>query len=730
MAAAIGFRAARLGRMLCMLGLMSMFGAGMALAQTGPKKVVVLGFDGADHKLVSDMMAQGELPNLTKLRDMGGYQPLTPTNPPQTPVSWSTFATGINPGRTGIFDFLRRKDGTYIPDFALRGETREAVLFGENNPVILAAIADIVAFWLLFLLFFRARIVKRVVIAAIGGLALAVPVFFAVTAWLPSEIPGVETVRKGKPIWTMLEEKGKTASIVRLPVTFPAEPLNGEMIAGLAVPDIRGTIGRPSLFTNDATFDPGENQFSVIINRLEGTSPYQTRILGAPNKLFYDAQAEIEAKRAGKPYEVPKDFELRADIGVSGDTLTVDVGGKSFSLKEGEWSNFIEFEFVVNPIITLKGFGRFYLDYLKADGIFKLYLTPVNLHPEAPLPLSYPADLAKKIWAEEPYKTQGWALDTWSIGGALMDEEHFLEDVDLTVTRFEKMMETFLDQNDRDLFVQVFSFTDRVGHILWRYWDEGHPLYEPDVGPRYQEALRETYRRMDSIVGNAMGKIDFEKTALIVCSDHGFASFRYQFHFNTWLHANGYLKLKKNVLGTTMKLDDLQNAQTPFNYVDWENTKAYALGLGMIFINLEGREPEGSVKAEEYDAVCRELIEKLEAFVDEETGLHPVRKVFTRDEMYSDYDPGETPDLRVATAPLWRVSWDTTLGGLPSKITEINPKNWSGDHCSLAPADVQGILFSSIPMKKESPEMADMCPSILDLMDVETDVKMDGASIY
>ena len=87
----------------------------------GKKKVVVLGFDGADHRIVSDMLAAGELPNLTHLQAMGGYAPLLPTNPPQTPVSWSTFATGLNPGRTGIFDFIKRQSGTYTPDFALRG---------------------------------------------------------------------------------------------------------------------------------------------------------------------------------------------------------------------------------------------------------------------------------------------------------------------------------------------------------------------------------------------------------------------------------------------------------------------------------------------------------------------------------------------------------------------------------------------------------------------------------
>ncbi|CAM2008973.1 alkaline phosphatase family protein [Acanthopleuribacter pedis] len=697
------------------------------------KKVVVLGFDGADDKLVRQMMDEGQLPNMVKLKEMGGYAALTPTNPPQTPVSWSTFATGLNPGRTGIFDFLRRQDGTYIPDFALRGETRTQVLFGELNPVALPALAEGVVFALVFILLSvasRLSVLKRVLFSLAASLPAAGAAFFVANQWLPDEIPAVVTVRKGKPIWKMLEENGKTAKIIRLPVTFPAEPLNGEMIAGLAVPDIRGTIGRPSIFTNDPDFETGENQFSVIVNRFDpGVGPFETEIMGPPNKLFYDANAAKLAKRSGQEYPHPKDFALPMTVGIEGDKLVIQVGGETLRIGHKEWSDTVIFEFRVNPLISLKGFGRFYVDTLSADR-FKVYLTAVNLHPDSPLPLSYPADFSAKLWQKEPFKTQGWALDTWSIGGALMDEDHFMEDVDLTVTRFETMMDEFLDQNDRDLFVQVFSFTDRVAHILWRYWDEGHPLYDAEKGPKYQEVMRETYRRMDRIVGRAMEKIDFNTTTLIVCSDHGFASFRYQFHFNTWLYENGYLKLKQNVLGTTMKLDDLLNAQTPFNYVDWGNTKAYALGLGMIFINLEGREPEGSVKQEEYDALCRELVTKLEAYTEPETGMKPVRKVFLRDEMYKGYNPGETPDLRVATAPDWRVSWDTTLGGLPNKITEINPKNWSGDHCSLAPEDVQGIFFSSLPFKNQTPKMADMCPSMLDLLEVKTDIDMDGETVY
>src|SRR5262245_7505702 len=75
------------------------------------EKVVILGFDGADASLVERYMKEGRLPNLRRLSEQGFFSPLRPTNPPQTPVSWASFTTGLNPGRTEIFDFLRRTDG-------------------------------------------------------------------------------------------------------------------------------------------------------------------------------------------------------------------------------------------------------------------------------------------------------------------------------------------------------------------------------------------------------------------------------------------------------------------------------------------------------------------------------------------------------------------------------------------------------------------------------------------
>src|SRR6476660_6170961 len=102
-------------------------------ARAAQQKVIVLGFDGVDARYTEQWMNEGKLPNLAKLRDAGTFRPLRPTLPAQTPVSWSTFSTGIDPGRTGIFDFLRRDPKNYLPVFAAFDQTDEPFLLGEKN---------------------------------------------------------------------------------------------------------------------------------------------------------------------------------------------------------------------------------------------------------------------------------------------------------------------------------------------------------------------------------------------------------------------------------------------------------------------------------------------------------------------------------------------------------------------------------------------------------------------
>src|SRR3954464_14273784 len=137
--------------------ILALLAALLPLAAGAAQKVIVLGFDGVDAKLVEQWMNEGKLPNMAKLRAEGTFRPLRPTVPAQTPVSWSTFSTGIDPGRTGIFDFLRRDPKTYLPVFAAFDETKEPFAFGSRNPIVFGAAVGVL-FLLITLAFTRKRV--------------------------------------------------------------------------------------------------------------------------------------------------------------------------------------------------------------------------------------------------------------------------------------------------------------------------------------------------------------------------------------------------------------------------------------------------------------------------------------------------------------------------------------------------------------------------------------------
>ncbi|HXL14525.1 MAG TPA: alkaline phosphatase family protein, partial [Methylomirabilota bacterium] len=281
------------------------------------------------------------------------------------------------------------------------------------------------------------------------------------------------------------------------------------------------------------------------------------------------------------------------------------------------------------------------------------------------------------------------------------------------------------------LYVQVFDFPDRVGHMLWRLHDPGHPLFDARLASSYADEIPKAYERMDRIVGEAMSLLK-PRTALIVCSDHGFASFRRGVNYNTWLVKNGFMTLREGASGgkTLEDLFDRGELGEFFKYVDWTRTKAYAMGLGNIYINLLGREPKGSVApGREYDEVRDALVTQLQSLVDPETGEHPVARVYRREEIYSGFDPRVLPDLRPANTAHYRIGWQTALGEVPPRIFEDNLKAWSGDHCSNDPSLVPGVLFSNLRLSKPGPWIGDVYPTVLALLGLPPVEGLDGHSL-
>ena len=173
------------------------------------------------------------------------------------------------------------------------------------------------------------------------------------------------------------------------------------------------------------------------------------------------------------------------------------------------------------------------------------------------------------------------------------------------------MMLYELERLEDGLFFCLFDTPDRVQHMFWRFGENGHPAKQGAATSELAHAIEDHYRACDAIMGKALQYAD-DQTLFIVLSDHGMNSFQRGVHLNTWLHDNGLLSLRNGVKPG-------KEAADFFRSVDWGRTKAYALGMGGIYLNLKGREEQGIVEASEADAVKVAIVKGL-------TGLHdPVR---------------------------------------------------------------------------------------------------------
>jgi predicted AlkP superfamily phosphohydrolase/phosphomutase len=696
---------------------------------------VILGFDGADAKMTERWMDEGKLPHLAQLRRQGAFAPLLSTIPSQTPVSWSTFSTGLNPGRHGIFDFLKRDPQTYHPSFAAFDAKTEPFLWGKSNGWVVGAIAGAVIFLLAWLV---ATLVRRslrrspgiergaalaVAAALVVGLGGGILAGLAADRLLPKQRPVAFNRQHGDTFWAILGHAGKRVRVMRVPVTFPPKSFDhGELLSGLGTPDLSTRIGKPFYFTSELFFTPkGGGDFKVEVVELpDNKGAIDTEIKEIPNDLF---------PTHGDFITIPMRLTVPADRG----SVRIQVSGNDLSLKSGEWSDWVRFVFPFNRLIKVHGIGKFRI--LSISPELRIYLTPIQFDPEnlppgfaVTSPSAYAGRLASRFGL---FKTIGWMIDTWSLTDGTSTEQVFLEDLQQTVDEDRKILRGQLADGDWDVMVHYFEFTDRLQHMMFRFLDPKHPLYTAEGAQRWGPSVLQGYQQMDDIVGEVMQKMP-PGSALMVLSDHGFASFRRGMAYNTWLATNGFMTLtgedpkRKN-------LEDLFGQGEFFSNVDWSKTKAYALGLGQIYINLAGREGKGIVQpGEEYKQVTTAIRTGLEAYVDPATGDHPVAHVFTRDEAYGTYDPELIPDLIPSNSEGYRVGWQDSLGGFGKSIVEPNDQIWSGDHCSVYPPLVKGILFTNFKLNEtdaKDAKMGDVMPTILDFYGVRPTERLDGRSL-
>jgi predicted AlkP superfamily phosphohydrolase/phosphomutase len=632
-----------------------------ALGRAQVRRVVVLGLDGLDPELAEQFLDEGLLPNLARLRAEGSYQRLGTSWPPLSPVAWSSFSTGTNPGRHNIFDFIGRNPKTY-------------------GPVISSV---------------RMRSPRRTL--RLGRYVV------------PLSRPEMTALRKSKPFWAVLGEAGIPSAVLRVPITFPPDRFAGLQLSAMCVPDLLGTQGTFAYYTErpvspeaaagDASGDVGGRQIRVERHGSRVT----TYLEGPPNAFRADGA----------------DLRLPLSIESSGNgAALLKLGRQRVPLVPNEFSPWVRVEFPMAPGIKLRGICRFYLKQLSP--CFEMYCTPLQIDPDKPaMPIAHPTVYSTYLARRQgPFATLGLAEDTWSLSEQLMTEDAFLDQAYSIHQERETMFFDALDRVRRGMVVCVFDGPDRIQHMFWRFLDPAHPALRGGANT-HPHTIRDMYIRMDALVGQTLSRIDRD-TALLVMSDHGFKPFRRGVDLNAWLREQGYLKLKEGA--TTSGRSYLAD-------VDWQATKAYAVGLAGLYINQSGREGQGTVAAgEETRQLVAEIAARLTGLCDPETDQVAIAEAIPRAQAYSGPYVDAAPDIIVGYNVGYRVAWGSAVGKTSAEVFADNTKAWSGDHC-IHPKRVPGVLFSNRKLADIEPNIIDIAPTTLELLGVKKPGYMEGKSL-
>ena len=630
------------------------------------RRVVVIGLDGLDPGLCARWMEEGRLPNLGRLAAQGAFRPLGTTLPAITPAAWSSFATGTDASGHNIYDFITRDPRTY-------------------GPVLSSA---------------RVMPPRR-------GLKLG-------RYRLPLSRPRIRNLKGSRPFWQLLGENGVFSSILRVPITFPPEPFGGHLLAGMCVPDLRGTQGEFTCLIE--TPDEGAEAGGVAGAQGMGRWIEVSLRPGRSSRVQIPGPPAPFGGNGDPPLHPAIDLERGAEAGC----LRLTAAGRRIDLREGVHSPWVELTFHGGPGVRVRGICRF---RLAAAAPLKLYLTAVQIDPDRPsLPLSHPVSYATYLSRRlGKYGTLGLAEDTEALDAGVIDEEAFLEQARSLHEERERMLFHGLDRTREGLLVCVFDGPDRVQHMFFRTLDPGHPANEGRRVAGFEDVLPAMYGEMDDLVGRVMERIDDGETTLLVISDHGFCPFRRGVNLNTWLRDKGYLALEEDAAEPGEAGGDWLAG------VDWSRTRAFALGLAGIFLNRAGREARGVVTGAEAGDLKRELIAGLEGLAD--GGRPAVRKVWDAESHFRGPYKDGAPDLLVGYNAGYRASWSGARGRIGDRVFEDNTRHWSGDHC-VDPAQVPGVLFCNRPIDREDPHLLDVPVSILRLFGVEPPSHMQGEDLF
>lgn len=554
-------------------------------------RTVMLGFDSFDPLNFERLADAGRMPHLGGFTNNGGYSRLEVCSPPQTEVSWTSIATGVDPGSHGIFDFVHRDPATYVPYVSILPTRQSAV--GEQF------------------------------------------------------IPPYTT----RTFFHEAAEMGYPATALWWPALFPARmDIPVGTIPGLGTPDIRGQLGVGTYLTTE----PGEKK-KVKVVRLEP---------GGRGKFNGSIEGPQTRTRDGiKPMVQPLAVEVLDETSVR-----LTIGKQKMELKPGQWSPIFELQFPAGFAYTVHAITQVILTEVKER--VSLYFLPLQIHPlHSHWHYATPSSLVKDAWKNAgPFLTLGWPQDTNALEEGCISDDQFLSLCDSVFESRKRVFYRRLDSFEEGVLAGIFDCLDRVQHMFLR---------------DRRDVVDAWYAKLDRFVGDVQARIDslgLEKHRTLILSDHGFQAFEHKINLNHWLIQNGY-----------MTLSDPQGAD--LSKVDWGKTRAYALGLNSVYLNVAGREGQGIVQAAELETLLDEVKNKLSDWK-AANGDAVFTRILPKHEAFNGPYSRLGPDLVMGYAPKYRASADTGLGRIGSVSMEANTDHWGADHCIDSNA-VPGVLFAN-----------------------------------
>ncbi len=444
-------------------------------------RCLIVGLDGMEPTLVEKFMAEGKLPNLSRLKESGSYARLSTTTPAISPVAWSSFMTGSHPAKHNIFDFLSRNPHTYLPALssAQIGTPKRYLPLGKYR--------------------------------------------------IPLSKPVIRGLRKSVPFWKILGDMGVFSTILRIPLTFPPEKFKGHLISGMCAPDLKGSQGTFSFYTSEsgkADVDEG----GVIIPVAATGDRIETYISGPQNTLLKEEE------------EMRMPMTIILDPGRK--QAVIEVSGQKIRLPEKTFSDWIRITFRPGLGMKIRAICRFYISEISPRFQMYLTPLNIDPEKPA-LPISHPfiysVYLGKLIGS---FTTLGEADDTWALNEGILDEDSFIKLSYDNHRESEAMLFNAMDKVKKGVIATWFQTTDSIQHMFFRYLDQDHPALTCGIPTaKSAQVIEDLYINMDELVGKVMDRMG-KKTALVIMSDHGFKLFCRGFNLNSWLFLNGYLALK------------------------------------------------------------------------------------------------------------------------------------------------------------------------------------------